>query len=185
MKLRHECASQPETSGRVKVRNSVRQSLSIHTFSQLMFPTKKFVPQTRGSQTNLLLPPPQKNLWVCCICVNRMLCRPCALFTHCLFTYTRIFILFYLQYFIISKLCMCITLFIYTSKNILLITGSIFSVFRGADAHFIVFEYPVAVWWVIMEVHLLPQNQECYALRAPNKSPDWNQIQPEYIWERQ
>ena len=59
---------------------------------------------------------------------------------------------------------MCITLFIYTSKNILSINGIMFSVFRGPDEHFQVFEYPVALWSVIREDHLLSQNQEGYSL---------------------
>jgi hypothetical protein len=58
-------------------------------------------------------------------------------------------------------------------------------VFRGPDEYFRVFEYPVAVWSVIREDHLLSQNQEGYALRAANKLPDWNEIQPDKIWEKQ
>jgi len=53
-----------------------------------------------------------------------------------LFTYKSIFIVFCLQYFIVFKLFMCITLFIYTNKNILIINGIIFSVFRGSDERF-------------------------------------------------
>jgi len=45
-------------------------------------------------------------------------------------------------------------------------------VFRGPDEHFQIFEYPVAVWSVIREGHLLSQNHEGYALWVANKSPD-------------
>jgi hypothetical protein len=53
----------------------------------------------------------------------------------------------------------CNTLFSYTSKNILLVLGLIFSVFLWPDEHLQVSECPVAVLSVISEVHLSTQRQ--------------------------
>ena len=62
--------------------------------------------------------------------------------------------------------------FSYTSKNIILIIGLVFSVFLGPEEHLKVSACPVAVWSVINEVHLSARCQGCYILFTPNNSPN-------------
>jgi len=50
-------------------------------------------------------------------------------------------------------------LFTYTSKNVLLKIGILFSLFFGLDEHLRYFECPVAVWSVISEAHPSSQYQ--------------------------
>jgi hypothetical protein len=61
-------------------------------------------------------------------------------------------------------------LFTYTSSNILLLSGIIFSVFLGPDEHLQVFECPVAVWSVASEDRLSSQHHGGYVFLTANKS---------------
>jgi len=58
----------------------------------------------------------------------------------------------------------------YTSKNMLLIIGIIFSVIFGLGEHLQVFECPVAVWSVISEDYLSSHHQGSYLLLTANES---------------
>ena len=73
------------------------------------------------------------------------------LYFHIVDLHVRIYLYyFYLQYCIVLNILFRYnTLFIYTSKNILLIIGITFSVFHGPDKHLQVFECPIALWSVI------------------------------------
>jgi len=69
------------------------------------------------------------------------------------------FLLYFFQYFIEYNI-----LFTYTSSNILIIIGIIFSTLLGPDERFQDCECPVAVLSVISEYHLSSQHQDGYVI---------------------
>lgn len=68
------------------------------------------------------------------------------------------------------------TLFICTSKNVLLIHGILLSVFLQPYTLLLPLEYPVAVWSVISKDYLSSQHQAAYILLTADKSLNWNQM---------
>jgi len=80
--------------------------------------------------------------------------------------------------------CLDITLFTYTSNNILLIISIIFSVFLGPNKHLQVIECTVPVWSVISEGLLSSQHQGGCVLLTANKLPNWSQILSDKMFEK-
>jgi len=69
-------------------------------------------------------------------------------------------------------------------KHILLIVDIIFSVLFGPDEYLQISECPAVLWSVISEDFLFPQHQGGYVLLTPNKSPEYNEIPPDKVWEK-
>jgi hypothetical protein len=72
----------------------------------------------------------------------------------------------------------------YTSKNILLIIGIIFSAFLGSENQLQMFEYPVALGSMISEDNLTSQHPSYYVHLTANNAPNLNQINPDKMWEK-
>lgn len=110
-------------------------------------------------------------LWGLPPLIDSITCETHVTWSHILDLYIRIYSYsFYLQ------CCAVYLLFVfpYTSKNVLLIIGIIFSVFFGLGEQLEVFECPVALWSAVSEDSLSSQHQGSYLLLIANESPNWN-----------
>ena len=121
-------------------------------------------------------------LWRCYLRGKKLL------YFHIVNLYIRIYLYYsHLQYFIVFKYFVrCNTLFTYTSKSTLMIIGIVASQCvlwaRETRARF---ECPVELWPLISKYRLPSKHGGGYILVTANKSPNWNQIQPDKTWKEQ